>query len=123
MGYWLGKKSSFDKQFKKLQIQVQEEVKKKLNEIHQNPFSGIALTNGWKPAYKFKFNLSGTEYRIIFTVNSCEEKCITEDYNCSDEFKPKCEGFILFHLVGTREKFNQLYKSDKKAIKNYLHFD
>jgi hypothetical protein len=124
MSWKVSYKSSFQRVFKKINPNIQTEILNIADRI-QSGEDGELLKYSWDSFYSWHFNRK-PEYRLLYIRYKClisegqYYKCKFDDINHSKEELTNCNGLIEFVLIGTREKFNQLYKKNKQEIKVFL---
>jgi mRNA-degrading endonuclease RelE of RelBE toxin-antitoxin system len=134
MTYKIKAHTNFKKALKKiLDKALKAEISDILENIQDNPTSFEELKHNWAGYQSAHFHRA-PEYRILFKVYQCkaQQEATGEAYCQIDQHEDEegeetenppilrdCMGLIYFIMLGTREEFNHLYKTDKKVIQQY----
>jgi mRNA-degrading endonuclease RelE of RelBE toxin-antitoxin system len=124
MAYKVSLRSSFERDFKKLNLQVQDFVLDIADKIQKGTLQGEKLKGNFREFYKFSFGHK-PEYRLVYKIYACKiykdgnSACMFADIEHTPEELLECSGLIEFVLVKTREEMNNLYAQPKKYVKNY----
>jgi len=124
MAYKIALRSSFDRDFKKLNPRIQNFVLDVADKIQNGTLQGEKLKGNFKEFYKFPFGHK-PEYRLVYKIYNCRilnngsPACMFNDIEHTIDELLECNGLIEFVLIKTREEMNNLYAQPKKHIKNY----
>jgi mRNA-degrading endonuclease RelE of RelBE toxin-antitoxin system len=122
MAYKIAYRSSFLRDFKKLQPPVQNLILNIADRIQSGTLEGEKLKGNFHDFYKFPFGHK-PEFRLIYKIYHClikkegSPKCMFDDIKHTSEELKDCDGLIEFVLIKTREEMNNLYAQSKKYIK------
>ncbi len=125
MPFLAAKLSCFDRDFKSLAKNHQQETLNAMNKIHLNPLLGKPLHGNIKQIKNYSYNHS-PELRIFYALYYCK---ISKEAHHSCEHNighPKeveiknCEGLIDFVFVKTREQSNNIYGYGRKYFTPYI---
>jgi len=123
MAYKVAFRSSFERDFKKLNPTVQSFVLDIADRIQNRTLQGENLKGSFRGFYKYPFGHK-PEYRLVYKIYDCRiekdgtPKCLFDDIEHTSVEILDCSGLIEFVLVKTREEMNNLYGLSKKHIKN-----
>ena len=124
MAYKVSFRGSFERDFKKKPIHVQNFVLNIADKIQNETLQGEKLKGNFQEFYKFPFGHK-PEYRLIYRIYDCRTSkdgnpaCMFDDIEHTTEELLECDGLIEFVLVKTREEMNNLYAHPKKYVRNY----
>ena len=124
MAYKIAYRSSFERDFKKLNSNIQNYVLDIADKIQAGTVQGEQLKGNFQGFYKFPFGHK-PEYRLVYKIYDCRIskngnlECMFDDIEHSIEELIECNGLVEFILIKTREKMNNLYAQPKKLVKNY----
>jgi mRNA-degrading endonuclease RelE of RelBE toxin-antitoxin system len=124
MAYKIAYRSSFERDFKKLNSNIQNYVLDIADKIQAGTVQGEQLKGNFQGFYKFPFGHK-PEYRLVYKIYDCRIskngnlECMFDDIEHSIEELIECNGLFEFILIKTREKMNNLYAQPKKLVKNY----
>jgi mRNA-degrading endonuclease RelE of RelBE toxin-antitoxin system len=116
-------RSSFERDFKKLNHPVQSFIYDISDRIQTGELQGEKLKGNFQGFYKFPFGHK-PEYRLIYKLYDCRiekagnPKCMFDDIKHTPEELLNCTGLIEFVLIKTREEMNNLYAQSKKYLRN-----
>ena len=123
MAWKVSYRSSFLKNYKKLPLQIQNQILDIADKIQAGE-DGNLLNYNWADFYSWHFNRK-PEYRLLYArykcliKNSKTIKCKFDDIEHTEKELKICDGLIEFVLIDTRENFNKLYKMSKKDVNKY----
>jgi mRNA-degrading endonuclease RelE of RelBE toxin-antitoxin system len=123
MAHKVAYRSSFERDFKKLEIPIQNFVLDVADRIQNMLLQGEKLKGNFQTFYKFPFGHK-PEYRLIYKIYDCRinmkgvPKCMFDDVEHTTEELLACDGLIEFVLIKSREEMNNLYGKSKKYVKN-----
>ncbi|MDR2972449.1 MAG: hypothetical protein LBU83_11065 [Bacteroidales bacterium] len=124
MAYKIAYRGSFERDFKKLNSNIQNYVLDIADKIQNGTVQGEQLKGNFQGFYKFPFGHK-PEYRLVYKIYACRInedgnlKCMFDDIEHTIEELFECNGLIEFVLIKTREKMNNLYAQSKKLVKHY----
>ena len=122
MAYKVSYRSSFERDFKKLNPSVQSFILDIADQIQNHKLQGEILKGNFHGFSKFSFGHK-PEYRLVYKIYDCRiEKggnlrCMFDDIEHTNEELLNCNGLIEFVLIKTREEMNNLYAQSKKYVK------
>ena len=123
MAYKVAYRSSFERDFKKLKLPVQNFVLDIAEQIQKETLHGEKLKGNFQGFYEFSFGHK-PEYRLVYKIYDCRigkdenVKCLFDDIEHTKEELLNCNGLIEYVLIKTREEMNNLYAQSKKYVKN-----
>jgi len=124
MAYKIAYRSSFERDFKKLNPSIQNYVLDIADKIQEGSLQGEKLKGNFQGFYKVPFGHK-PEYRLVYKIYDCKINingnisCMFDDIEHTMEELLECNGLIEFILIKTREDMNNLYALPKKHIKHY----
>jgi len=124
MAYKVAFRSSFERDFKKMNLRIQTFVLDIADKIQDGALHGEKLKGNFQDFYKFSFGHK-PEYRLVYRIYDCrivkdgKPACMFDDIEHTPEELLECSGLIEFVLIKTREEMNNLYAQPKKYVKNY----
>ena len=124
MAYKIAYRSTFERDFKKLNSAIQNYVLDIADQIQDGTLQGEKLKGNFQGFYKIPFGHK-PEYRLVYKIYDCKINkdgnigCIFDDVEHTIEELLECNGLIEFILIKTREEMNNLYALPKKYIKHY----
>jgi len=123
MAYKVSFRSSFERDFKKLNPPVKSLVLDIADQIQDKTLQGEKLKGDFHGFCKFSFGRN-PEYRLVYKIYDCRIekggniKCMFDDIEHTEEELLNCNGLIEFVLIKTRETMNNLYAQSKKYVRN-----
>ena len=124
MAYKIAYRSSFERDFKKLNSSIQNYVLDIADKIQEGTLQGEKLKGNFQGFYKIPFGYK-PEYRLVYKIYDCKINkggnvgCMFDDIEHTMEELLECKGLIEFILIKTREDMNNLYALPKKQIMHY----
>ena len=124
MAYKISYRSSFERDFKKLNSGIQNYVLDIADKIQDETLQGEKLKGNFNEFYKFPFGHK-PEYRLVYKIYDCRVQkngnpmCMFDDIEHTIEELLECNGLIEYVLIKTREEMNNLYSKPKKYVRNY----
>ncbi|MDR2233023.1 MAG: type II toxin-antitoxin system YafQ family toxin [Tannerella sp.] len=124
MAYKIAYRNSFERDFKKLKLSVQEFILDVADKIQDGTIQGEQLKGNFQGFYKFPFGHK-PEYRLVYKIYHCRVykdgklTCMFDNIEHSIDELKSCNGLIEFVLIKTREEMNNLYARPKKNVKKY----
>jgi mRNA-degrading endonuclease RelE of RelBE toxin-antitoxin system len=124
MAYKVAYRSSFERDFKKMDSAIQNYVLDIADQIQDGTLQGEKLKGNFQGFYKIPFGHK-PEYRLVYIIYDCKINkggnigCMFDDVEHTIEELLECNGLIEFILIKTREEMNNLYALPKKYIKHY----
>ena len=124
MAYKIAYRSSFERDFKKLKLGIQNYVLDIADKIQNGILQGEKLKGNFQGFYKFPFGHK-PEYRLVYKIYDCRitkagnPECLFNDIEHTIKELLECDGLIEFVLIKTREEMNNLYALSRKHVKNY----
>ena len=124
MAYKIAYRSSFERDFKKLNSNIQNYILDIADKIQDGTLQGEKLKGNFQGFYKVPFGHK-PEYRLVYKIYDCKinkdgkADCMFDDIEHTIEELLECNGLIEFILIKTREDMNNLYALPKKHVKHY----
>jgi len=124
MAYKIAFRSSFERDYKKLDFRIQNYVLDIADKIQNGTLQGEKLKGNFNEFYKFPFGHK-PEYRLVYKIYDCRVQkngnpmCMFDDIEHTIEELLECNGLIEYVLIKTREEMNNLYSKPKKYVRNY----
>jgi addiction module RelE/StbE family toxin len=124
MAYKVAYRSSFERDFKKLNSGIQNFILDIADQIQDGTLQGEKLKGNFQGFYKIPFGHK-PEYRLVYKIYDCKVNkggnlgCMYDDVEHTIGELLEGNGLIEFILIKTREEMNNLYALPKKYIKHY----